>query len=70
MTNGQMCGTCAAYSALKRECRRHPPVVFMLGIDQASRQPVFAGAFPPMARDGWCAEWVKQSDDAVTEGDS
>lgn len=52
MTNS--CATCAAFCALKGECRAKSPQVFVI---EGPKGPVPAGIFPATRADHWCCEW-------------
>jgi hypothetical protein len=49
------CETCAAYSALAKECRAHAPQPVML--QGPNGQSGVVGIFPASKPDNWCAEW-------------
>lgn len=49
------CRSCMHYEALKRECRRNAPHIFM--VPGPRGEPVFLGAFPPARDELWCGEY-------------
>lgn len=49
------CETCRFYAALKRQCRKHPPVPMLVGAN--AEGPVVLGAYPPVDPTDKCGEW-------------
>jgi hypothetical protein len=49
------CGSCAAFCALKNECRAKSPTPFLINGPEGA--PVSVGVFPATRAEGWCAEW-------------
>lgn len=50
----RLCHTCEFYSALKKECRKNPPTVFIV-MTAKGAAPV--AAFPTMLPEGWCGQY-------------
>lgn len=48
------CSTCAAFAALKNECRAKSPTAVLI---EGPRGHVSAGIYPAVTPDGWCCEW-------------
>jgi hypothetical protein len=55
LMNGS-CATCKFYAALAQQCRRHSPVVLLVGI-HPDRGPMVNGYHPPVTADHWCGEY-------------
>lgn len=65
MTPGKTCETCAAFSALTSDCRRHAPTVLM--VQQKNGEPARMGVFPATQSGGWCAEWLDDESKGVMQ---
>jgi hypothetical protein len=48
------CSSCAAFAALKSECRAKSPTPIVI---EGPQGPMPAGVFPAVRSDSWCAEW-------------
>lgn len=55
MSARRECRTCTFYAALKQECRRNPPTVFVV---ITPKGPAPVSAFPQLPPEGWCGEHV------------
>ena len=55
------CSTCKFFSALKSQCRKNPPVPFLIGAN-AQGQPMIVSVFPPTTKDDICGEWLNEHD--------
>lgn len=53
--NAPCCGTCKAYSALTKECRRKAPGVWVIVVQKG---PITLGVFPAADERGWCMEYL------------
>ena len=52
------CETCAAYSALTKECRAHAPQPVVMTVPSGENGVM--GIFPASKYDNWCAEWREE----------
>lgn len=55
------CQSCAAYSALTKQCRAEPPQPVM--ITGANNEPMVIGIFPASPADSWCAQWRTETEE-------
>jgi hypothetical protein len=61
MNPGQTCENCAAFYALKNECRRKSPVP--APIQGPGGQIGTLGMYPATKKNEWCCEWLAEGEE-------